>query len=78
MPSVPAFPRPPWEHLRATNPAAPSFATVWLRTTAPRRFKKGQRATMLIWKALLVAEGGFRRLDAPGAAGRGRGRRELL
>jgi len=38
------------------------FATVRLRTTAAKRFKKVENATVLIWKILQVAESTFRRL----------------
>ena len=38
------------------------FATVRLRTTAAKRFKKVENATALIWKILQVAESTFRRL----------------
>jgi hypothetical protein len=38
------------------------FATVRLRTTAAKRFKKAENATAVIWKILQVAESTFRRL----------------
>jgi len=38
------------------------FATVRLRTTAAKRFKKVEHATAVIWKILQVAESTFRRL----------------
>ena len=38
------------------------FATVRLRTTAAKRFRKVENATALIWKMLQVAESTFRRL----------------
>jgi hypothetical protein len=38
------------------------FATVRLRTTAAKRFKKVENATALIWKMLQVAEATFRKL----------------
>jgi putative transposase len=38
------------------------FATVRLRTTAAKRFKKVEHTTALIWKILQVAESTFRRL----------------
>jgi putative transposase len=38
------------------------FATVRLRTTAAKRFKKVKNATALIWQILQVAESTFRRL----------------
>ena len=56
------FPREHWPHLRTTNVVESPFATVRLRTTAAKRFKKVENATTLIWKMLRVAESSFRRL----------------
>jgi putative transposase len=56
------FPREHWPHLRTTNIVESPFATVRLRTTAAKRFKKVENATALIWKILRVAESTFRRL----------------
>ena len=56
------FPREHWPHLRTTNVVESPFATVRLRTTAAKRFKKVEHATALIWKMLQVAESTFRRL----------------
>ena len=56
------FPREHWVHLRTTNIVESPFATVRLRTTAAKRFKKAENATALIWKILQVAESTFRRL----------------
>jgi putative transposase len=56
------FPREHWPHLRTTNVIESPFATVRLRTTAAKRFKKVENATALIWKMLQVAESTFRRL----------------
>jgi transposase-like protein len=56
------FPREHWPHLRTTNVVESPFATVHLRTTAAKRFKKVENATALIWKLLQVAESTFRRL----------------
>src|SRR5262245_47688953 len=53
------FPREHWPHLRTTNPVESPFATVRLRTTAAKRFKKVENATALIWKMLQVAESTF-------------------
>ena len=50
------------ERLRTSNVVESPFATVRLRTTAAKRFKKVQNATALIWKLLQVAESTFRRL----------------
>ena len=51
-----------WPHLRTTNVVESPFATVRLRTTAAKRFKKAENATALIWKILQVAESTFRKL----------------
>jgi len=56
------FPREHWPHLRTTNVVESPFATVRLRTTAAKRFKKVENATAVIWKILRVAESTFRRL----------------
>ena len=56
------FPREHWPHLRTTNVVESPFATVRLRTTAAKRFKKVENVTALIWKLLQVAESTFRRL----------------
>jgi transposase-like protein len=56
------FPREHWPHLRTSNVVESPFATVRLRTTAAKRFKKVENATALIWKILQVAEFTFRRL----------------
>jgi transposase-like protein len=56
------FPREHWVHLRTSNVVESPFATVRLRTTAAKRFKKAENATALIWKLLQVAESTFRRL----------------
>jgi putative transposase len=56
------FPREHWVHLRTSNVVESPFATVRLRTTAAKRFKKVENATAMIWKPLQVAESTFRRL----------------
>jgi putative transposase len=56
-------PREHWPHLRTTNVVESPFATVRLRTTAAKRFKKVENATALIWKMWQVAESTFRRLN---------------
>src|SRR6185312_8077976 len=56
------FPREHWPHLRTSNVVESPFATVRLRTTAAKRFKKVENATALIWKILQVAESTFREL----------------
>jgi transposase-like protein len=56
------FPHEHWPHLRTSNVVESPFATVRLRTTAAKRFKKVENATALIWKILQVAESTFRRL----------------
>lgn len=59
------FPREHWRHLRTTNVVESPFASVRLRTTAGKRYKRVESATALIWKVLQVAEQTFRRLNAP-------------
>jgi transposase-like protein len=59
------FPEAHWKHLRTTNVVESPFASVRLRTSAAKRFKKVESATALIWKLLTVAEKRFRRLNAP-------------
>ena len=59
------FPEAHWKHVRTTNVVESPFASVRLRTSAAKRFKKIESATALIWKLLTVAEKRFRRLDAP-------------
>jgi transposase-like protein len=54
-----------WKHLRTTNVVESPFASVKLRTTAAKRYKKVENATALIWRVLCVAEKRFRKLDAP-------------
>jgi putative transposase len=56
------FPREHWPHLRTSNVVESPFATVRLRTTAAKRFKKVENATALIWKLLQVVESTFRKL----------------
>lgn len=52
-------------HLRTSNDVESPFASVRLRTTAGKRYKKVGAATALIWKILMIAESRFRRLNAP-------------
>ena len=59
------FPEEHWKHLRTTNVVESPFASVKLRTTAAKRYKKIENATALIWKVLCVAESRFRKLNAP-------------
>jgi transposase-like protein len=59
------FPEPHWRHLRTTNVVESPFAALRLRTTAAKRFRKATSATCLIWKALMLAEKRFRKLNAP-------------
>ena len=59
------FPEAHWNHLRTTNVVESPFASVRLRTSAAKRFKRVDSATALIWKLLTVAEKRFRTLDAP-------------
>lgn len=60
-----SFPKEHWIHLRTTNIIESPFASVRLRTTAAKRYKRVENATALIWKLLLIAEKTFRRLNAP-------------
>lgn len=59
------FPEKHWRHLRTTNVVESPFASVRLRTTAAKRFKRVDNATALIWRLLMVAEKRFRKLNAP-------------
>jgi len=59
------FPEEHWKHLRTTNVVESPFASVRLRTTAAKRFKRVESATALIWKLLTVAQKRFRKLNAP-------------
>lgn len=59
------FPKDHWQHLRTSNPIESPFAALRLRTDAAKRFKKVSNATAVIWKMLMVAQGRFRRLNAP-------------
>jgi transposase-like protein len=59
------YPKEHWKHLRTTNIVESPFASVRLRTTAAKRYKKVPNATALIWRVLMVAESTFRCLDHP-------------
>lgn len=59
------FPKEHWRHLRTTNVIESPFATVRLRTTASKRYKKVENATAVIWKTLMTAQKSFRKLNAP-------------
>jgi transposase-like protein len=59
------FPKEHWRHLRTTNMVESPFATVRLRTTASKRYKKAENATAVIWKTLMTAQKSFRKLNAP-------------
>jgi len=59
------FPKEHWIHLRTTNIIESPFAALRLRTDAAKRFSKVANATAMIFKALLVAQKKFRRLNAP-------------
>lgn len=58
------YPKEHWTHLRTTNVVESPFASVRLRTTAGKRYKRVENAAALIWKLLCVAEQTFRRLNA--------------
>jgi len=59
------FPKAHWGHLRTTDPIESPFAALRLRTDAAKRFKRVDHATAVIWTMVLVAQGRFRRLNAP-------------
>ena len=59
------FPREHWVHIRTTNVVNSPFAALRLRTDAAKRFKRCDRVTAVIWKALMMEERHFRRLNAP-------------
>lgn len=59
------FPKEHWKHLRTTNIVESPFAALRLRTDAAKRYRKVQNVTAVIWKMLMLAEQGFRKLDAP-------------
>jgi putative transposase len=59
------FPKEHWKHLRTTNIVESPFAALRLRTDAAKRYKKVANATAVIFKMLLLAEGRFRKLNAP-------------
>jgi putative transposase len=59
------YPKDHWKHLRTTNPVESPFAAVRLRTSAAKRYKRVENATAMIWKLLMVAEGSFRKVNAP-------------
>lgn len=60
-----SFPEAHWKHLRTTNVVESPFASVRLRTSAAKRYKRVEKASALIWKLLMVAEKRFRKLNAP-------------
>jgi len=59
-----AFPKEHWVHLRTSNIVESPFASVRLRTTASKRYKKVTAATAMIWKLLMVAEQTFRKITS--------------
>jgi transposase-like protein len=59
------FPESHWQHIRTTNVVESPFASVRLRTSAAKHFKRVEHTTALIWKLLCVAEKRFRKLRAP-------------
>jgi transposase-like protein len=59
------FPKEHWRHLRTTNVVESPLAAVRLRTSAAKRFKKGEHATAISWRLLRVAEQRVRKLTAP-------------
>jgi transposase-like protein len=65
MVSYYSLPKEHWLHLRTTNVIESPFASVRLRTTAAKRYKRVDGATAMIWKLLMVAQRTFRKLHAP-------------
>jgi len=59
------FPKQHWRHIRTTNVVESPFAGLRLRTDAAKRYKKVENAIAVIWKALMIAEKRFRKLEAP-------------
>jgi putative transposase len=59
------LPRDHGRHRRITHVVESPFAAVRLRTSAAKHFKTVDSATASLWKWLQVAEGTFRRLNAP-------------
>ena len=59
------FPKEHWVHLRTTNPVESPFAALRFRTDAAKRYKRVDRAMVVMWKMLMIAEQRFRRLMAP-------------
>jgi transposase-like protein len=60
-----SFPKTHWRHLRTTNIIESPFASARLRTAAAKRFRKVDKATVMLWKLLTVAEKRWRRLNDP-------------
>jgi len=56
-------PKEHWLHPRTSNVVESPFASIRLRTDAAKRYTKVTNATAAIWKLLMVAEKGFRRLQ---------------
>src|SRR5690606_30676090 len=59
------YPKEHWTHPCTTNIVESPFASVRLRTTAEKRYKRVENASAPIWKLLRIAEKTFRRLNAP-------------
>lgn len=58
-------PREHLQHLPHHERVESPFAALRLRTDGAKRYKRGDRATAVIWKMLMIAEKRFRRLKAP-------------
>ena len=70
------FPEQHWRHLRTTSVVESPFASVRLRTTAAKRFKRVDNATALILAALDRGREAVQEAQRPGAAaGRVRGKK---
>ena len=59
------YPAEHWKHLRTTNPIESTFATVRLREGVTKGAGSRTAGLVMAFKLLLVAEGHWRRLDAP-------------
>ena len=59
------FPKEHWRHLRTTNPVESPFAALRLRADAAKRYKRVDRAKVVIWKMLMITRQRFRRLKTP-------------
>ncbi|MAE95093.1 MAG: IS256 family transposase [Deltaproteobacteria bacterium] len=59
------FPAEHWKHIRSTNAIESSFATVRLRTRVTKGAGSRNRALVMAFKLLAMAEARWRKIDAP-------------